>query len=101
MMMPVKNRLTLAHGLSGLLIVLLVVSSVVGLLYGGGGFYDSYPASLAGLVGQDGVTLAVGIPLLVASMWLTARGSMSGLFLWAGALFYFTYSYFFYVVGGF
>lgn len=100
-MIPVKNKLTLVYALSGLLAALLVVSSIVGLLYGRGGFYDSYPASLAGLVGQDGITLVVGIPLLVASMWLSARGSMSGLFLWAGALFYFAYSYYFYVVGGF
>lgn len=99
--MPLKNRPTLAYALSGLLILLLVVSSIVGLIYGAGGFYDSYPASLAGLVGQDGITLVVGIPLLIASMWLTTRGSVSGLLMWAGALFYFAYSYFFYVVGGF
>ncbi len=99
--MPLKNRLTLAYALSGLLAVLLLVSSVTGLLFGGNGFYDSYPASLAGLIGQDGVTLAVGIPVLVASMRLTARGSMSGLLLWAGTLFYFAYSYYFYVIGGF
>src|SRR3712207_8819682 len=88
-MIPVKNRLTLAHALSSLLIILLLVSSIVGLLYGGRGFYDSYPASLAGLVGQDGVTLVVGIPLLVVSMWLTRRGSTRGILLWAGTLFYF------------
>jgi hypothetical protein len=100
-MIPVKNKLTLAHALSSLLVILLLVSSVVGLLYGGRGFYDSYPASLAGLVGQDGVTLVVGIPLLLVSMWLTRRGSTRGLLMWAGTLFYFAYSYFFYVVGGF
>src|SRR3712207_5855413 len=100
-MIPVKNRLTLAHALSSLLIILLLVSSIVGLLYGGRGFYDSYPASLAGLVGQDGVTLVVGIPLLAVSTWLTRRGSTRGLLLWMGTLFYFAYCYFFNVVGGF
>jgi hypothetical protein len=99
--MPVKNRLTSAYLLSGMLVILLFVASIAGLLYGGRGFYASYPASLAGLVGQDGVTLVVGIPLLVASMWLTARGSTSGLLLWAGTSFYFAYSYYFYVIGGF
>jgi hypothetical protein len=99
--MPVKNRLTSAYLLSGMLVILLFVASIVGLLYGGSGFYDSYPASLAGLIGQDGVTLVVDIPLLIASMWLTARGSTSGLLLWAGTLFYFAYSYYFYVIGGF
>ncbi len=99
--MPAKNQLTFAYALSGLLVVLLLVSSIVGLLYGSRGLYDSYPASLAGLVGQDAVTLVVGIPLLVVSMWLTRRGSTRSLFLWTGALFYFAYSYYFYVAGGF
>jgi hypothetical protein len=99
--MPLKYRPTFAYALSGLLCVLLLISSVVGLLYGGGGFYDSYPAALAGLVGQDGVTLVLGIPLLVISVWFTGRGSTGGLLVWSGALFYFAYSYYFYVTGGF
>ena len=99
--MPLKKSLTFAYALSGLLCVLLVISSVVGLLYGSGGFYDSYPAALVGLVGQDAVTLVLGIPVLMISVWLTGRGSTSGLLVWSGALFYFAYSYYFYVIGGF
>lgn len=100
-MLPIKNRLTFAYALSGLLAVLLPASSVAGLLHGGRGLYEPYPASPAGLVGQDAVTLVVGLPLLLASMRLTARGSTRGLLLWTGALFYFAYSYYFYVIGGF
>jgi hypothetical protein len=59
--MPLKNKLTFAYVLSGVLAIVLLISSIVGLLYGAGGFYDSYPASLAGLVGQDGVTLVVSM----------------------------------------
>jgi hypothetical protein len=99
--LPIKNKLTLAYALSGVLAVLLVVSSVAGLLYGSRGLYETYPAKLAGLVGQDVITLVVGLPLLVASVWLTARGSTRGLLLWTGTLFYFGYSYYFYVIGGF
>jgi hypothetical protein len=99
--LPIKNKLTLAYALSGLLAVLLVISSLAGLLYGSRGLYEPYPASLAGLVGQDIVTLAVGLPLLLASVWLTIRGSTRGLLLWTGSLFYFAYSYYFYVTGGF
>jgi len=66
--MPIKDKPTFAYALSGLVAVLSAVSSVVGLLYGASGYYDSYPASLAGLVGQDAVTLVVGIPLLLTSM---------------------------------
>ena len=99
--MPVKNKLTFAYALSGLLTLLLLVSSSVGLLYGGGSFYDSYPASLAGLVGQDGITLVLGTPLLLSSMWRTRRDSTGALLVWAGTLFYFVYSYYFYVIGSF
>jgi hypothetical protein len=99
--MPIKNQLTFAYALSGLLTVLLFVSSVIGLLYGSRGLYEPYPASLAGLVGQDAITLVVGLPLLLGSMWFTHRGSTRGLLLWTGALFYFAYSYYFYVTGGF
>jgi hypothetical protein len=62
--------------------VLLLVSSVARLLYGSRDLYDSYPAALAGLVGQDGITLVVGIPLLLGSTWLARRGSIRGLLLW-------------------
>lgn len=101
-MLPVTNKkLTLAYVLSGLLAVLLIVSSAAGLLYGARDLYDPYPASLAGLLGQDVITLVVGLPLPLASRWMTARGSTRGLLLWTGALFYFAYSYYFYVIGGF
>ena len=58
--MPPRRELNVPYALSGLLAVLLLLASVAGLLFGGGGFYDAYPASLAGLVGQDTVTLALG-----------------------------------------
>jgi hypothetical protein len=99
--MPPGRELAMPYVLSGLLAVLLLASSVAGLLFGGRGFYDSYPVSLAGLVGQDIVTLVPGVPLLLASMWLTGRGSVGALLVWAGSLFYFAYSYYFYVIGGF
>jgi hypothetical protein len=99
--MPTNRELAVPYALSGLLAALLGVSSVVGLFFGGRGLYDAYPASLAGLVGQDAVTLVVGVPLLIVSVWLTRRGSIGALLVWAGALFYFAYSYYFYVTGGF
>jgi hypothetical protein len=97
----VKGNLTLVYRLSAALAGLLLVASVIGLTFGWSGLYDSYPAALAGLVGQDIVTLAAGLPLLVGAMWLARRGSAAGILLWAGALFYFAYSYYFFLVGGF
>ena len=96
--MPTRRDLTVPYALSGLLAVLLLASSVAGLLFGRRGLYDSYPASLAGMVGQDTVTLVVGVPLLIASVWLTWRGSIGALLIWSGTLLYFAYSYYFYVV---
>jgi hypothetical protein len=99
--MPAKSKFTLAYALSAVLALLLISSSLAGLLYGSGGLYEPYPASLAGLVGQDAITLLFGLPLLLVSTWLALRGSTRGLLLWAGTLFYFAYSYFFYLVGVF
>lgn len=100
-MLPIKGNLTFVYRLSGLLAGLLLMASLAGLGFGWRGLYDAYPASLAALVGQDIVTLAVGLPLLLGAMWLTRRGSGGGLLLWAGVLFYFAYSYYFFLVGGF
>jgi hypothetical protein len=44
-------------------------------------------------LGQDLVTLLVGIPLLVAGMVLSQRGSLRGQLLLAGSLGYFLYTY--------
>jgi hypothetical protein len=99
--LPLRNSPTLAYVLSASLGVLLPISALAGLVYGDSGLYDSYPADLAGLVGQDMVALVIIFPLLVLSTLLTARGSLRGLVLWTGALFWMAYYYFFYVVGGF
>jgi hypothetical protein len=100
-MLPIRSDLTLAYRLTAALVFLLLAASAHGLMYGPRGLYDAYPAALAGLVGQDIVTLVVGLPLLIGSAWLASRGSALGLLAWAGALFYVAYSYYFFVVGGF
>jgi hypothetical protein len=74
---------------------------VVGIANGGNGFYDSYPASLAGMVGQDVASLVVGIPALLGAIWLARRGSVRALLLLAGVLFYVAYGYAYFVLGGF
>jgi hypothetical protein len=88
-----------AYALSGLVAVSLAVSSVAGLLVGQRGLYGSDPATLPAFLGQDAISLVVGLPLLLGSLWLARRGSLRGLLLWMGALFYAAYSYTFYVLG--
>ena len=100
-MLSINGNLTAVYRLTGLLAALLLIASGAGLAFGSRGLYDAYPASLAAMVGQDIVTLALGLPLLLGAVWLARRGSGAGLLLWAGALFYFAYSYYFFLVGGF
>src|SRR5581483_7712677 len=69
-----------------------------GLLFGQRGLYRPDPQTLPTFLGQDGLTLVVGLPLLLGSMWLARRGSLRGLLLWPGALFYFAYSYAYYLL---
>jgi hypothetical protein len=77
---------------------LLVVTSVAGLLLGRRGLYTPDPRTLPAFLGQDALTLAVGLPLLLASVWLARRGSLRGLLLWPGVLFYVAYSYAYHVL---
>jgi hypothetical protein len=100
-MLPVRSHLTAVYRLTGVLVGLLVIASVLGIAFGGRFLYAAYPAAMAGLVGQDITTMVVGLPLLVGAAWLARSGSTVGLLAWAGALFYVAYSYYFYVVGGF
>ena len=95
--MLVKRDLKFAYVITTLVTILLFVSSIVGLVMEG--IYGDDPLLLPQLLGQDVVSLALGVPLLVVAMWLTRRGSTRGLLLWAGALFYVVYSYTYYIFG--
>jgi hypothetical protein len=48
---------------------------------------------------QDIFNLVVGLPVLVGALWLARRGSLFGMLLWPGALFYLVYTYVHYLVG--
>jgi hypothetical protein len=49
--------------------------------------------------GADAANLVLLLPILLGSMWLARRGSLFGLLLWPGALFYALYAYLPYLVG--
>jgi hypothetical protein len=84
---------------TNLLAVLLLGSSIIGLIFGADGFYASDPSTLPQILGQDLITLVLGVPLMLGCVKLSQQGSLKGLLLWPGMLFYFAYSYYFYVVG--
>jgi hypothetical protein len=75
--------------------LLMSVASLIGLL--AGSHIYSAP-QLSGNTGTDALTLVVGLPLLLGSMWLARRGSLIGLLCWPGALFYVLYVYTFYLL---
>jgi hypothetical protein len=60
----------------------------------GAGLYRNDSVSIAAQeVAQDVVTLLVGIPLLLVSLWRFRRGSLRGRLLLTGTLAYFLYTY--------
>jgi hypothetical protein len=92
----IKRNLTLAFIVSGIIACILCMASLVSILYGN----DVYPASqVSSNIGTDALNLVVALPTLLGSMWFARRGSLIGLLIWSGALFYILYVYTFYIVG--
>ena len=87
---PVSG-LTAAYVASLAIAVLMVMASVAGLLYP----TIIYPTQelLRSFLSNDIVNLVVGVPMLLASMWLARRGALVGLLSWPGALLYVLYNY--------
>lgn len=78
---------------------LLAIASAAGLVFGWQWLYDPDPATLPLFLGQDAITLVLGLPALVVSARYASRGSARGVLCWMGTLLYVAYSYTFYVVG--
>ena len=97
--LPVSRDLGFPCALSLLVAALLTLVSTAGLLFGQRGLYDPDPRTLPTFLGQDALTLAFALPLLLFSLAGSRRGSLRALLLWAGVLFYLTYSYAYYVLG--
>jgi hypothetical protein len=109
--LPTKGDLKFAYRASLVVAMLMVLASTAGILLGTTGLYGKDPRLglgateaeagllIPGLLGQDLFNLAVGVPILLGAMWFTRRGSLIGLLLWPGALFYALYWYLLYLVG--
>jgi hypothetical protein len=77
--------------ISAFIAVLAVIASGLGLwteLYKG---YNT--SAVAQLQGNDLVTIVFCVPLLLISAYFAVKGSMRGLLIWTGTLFYFLYVY--------
>jgi len=109
--LPITRDLTLAYALSLVVAVLIAGAAAAGLVLGSAGLYGVDPKVAAGVapstagvlvpgfLAQDVINLIVGLPILLGSLWLARRGSLIGLLLWPGALFYVLYTYALYLVG--
>jgi len=109
--LPIKRDLTFAYRGSLIVAVLMAVVSAAGLMFGSAGLYGADPKLAVGVtkaeagllvpgfLAQDAYNLVVGLPILLALLWLAYRGSLIGLLLWPGALFYMLYTYALYLVG--
>lgn len=109
--LPVTRDLTPLYALSLLIAALLAGVSVGGLVTRSAGLQAAdipgavgVTASTAGVLvpgflAQDAVTVVLGLPILLGSLWLAGRGSLVGLLLWPGALLYLLYSYAIHLLG--
>lgn len=93
--LPRTRRLALVL-LSGLVIALLVgIASLAGILYR----TELYPDGIrVSFTVTDAINLAVGLPLLLGSIWLMQRSKLLGLVCLPGALFFFLYIYLPYLI---
>lgn len=83
--------------MTGTLAVLMALQAALGRLFPGQ--YRDAEWIAVTWIGNDWVTLAVAVPLLVTGERRAARGSARGLLLWLGAVAYAVYNYAFYLFG--
>ena len=89
--LPVTRPLSSAYIGSLFVALLIVAASLAGLLF----TTALYPTEelQQSFVANDVVNLAIGLPILLGSMWITRHGKLLGLLLWPGALLYGFYNY--------
>lgn len=94
-MVPTKFRT--AYNLSIIITVLIIVASAGGLLIDG--LYRDNTWTTTQLRGSDLVRLVVAVPVLVAALMFTKRGSQRALLIWLGMLWLTVYDYAFFLFG--
>jgi hypothetical protein len=77
---------------SALIAVLAVIAAGSGLFWNGL-YKNDTKSGAAQEVGNDLVTLVLCVPLLAASTYFAAKGSLRGRLIWTGMVFYFLYTY--------
>ncbi len=88
-------KLKTAYILSVFIAILAALTSIGGLLRPD--LYRDNPFVKTTWLGNDAVTLFIAIPILVAALVYSARGSAKGQLIWMGMLDYMLYNYAFYI----
>ncbi len=83
--------------LSYLIVLLAVISSAGGLLFRN--VYRDNDFVKMTWLGNDAVTLFLAVPILIAALVYSNRGSLKTQLIWMGALDYMLYNYAFYLFG--
>lgn len=94
--LPLRRDLSHVEAASVVVAVLMAAASLAGLLWRS----RIYPseALLDAFLPNDVANLLIGVPMLVGSMGLARRGSLAGLLLWMGAVFFAFYGYLVYLL---
>lgn len=93
---PVRHDLVLVYASSIVIAILVTAASIAGLL-----FPDTvYPSDdlRQSFLPNDVSNLAIGLPMLLLSLWLSRRGKLIGQLLWPGVLFFILYNYLVYLL---
>jgi len=93
--LPIRHNLLLIFVLSLIIAFLMTVVSITSLVLRAA----IYPTQelFNTFVPNDLINLGIGVPVLLATMWLTRRGKLIGLLCWPGALFFILYNYIAYI----
>lgn len=97
--MRLRSAYSVAFVLSCVVAAIMTVASVYALFAWRSVYDGADPKLVPLLVGQDALNLLVALPMLLVSLLLARRGSLIGMLLWPGALFYIAYDYGYYVLG--
>ena len=95
---PITRSLGLPFLASIALAAGTAIVSVVGIVQGSE-LYPSDPPLILVSPGGDAANLIIVLPALIGTTWFARRGSLVGLLLWPGAIFYALYIYAVYLVG--
>jgi hypothetical protein len=94
--LPVRYNLTTLFTLSVIITLLVLIVSIAGIVFQRNIYTTEILINT--FVPNDIINLVIGVSYILLSLLLTSRNKIIGLFCWPGALFYFIYVFFPYLI---